>query len=231
MQASKTEALMAQQELVKMPIDDFKRLIANLDDAFANGHGAIFYDSDLAGTSIDLFAGAGTQFTEAEWTIVQDQRQILDQLLVFAFEDAPDYVVAGWAESDEEDVDDDNDDADLGADLVERVRLMVKGLPHIQSEWVARRHAVTNVIGDFNLRVIFEPETRRSTGLLRVDSFRPTGIRMSPLASTRSHFEVSVTKSDLHRIRAKIDIALEALGSMGVVDAADVDDEGIADDA
>lgn len=171
--------------------EELHEFIDKVDEAIAAGSCALYFDATFQVINLELFALDGTRFTEDEWDNVASDVDSLDQLMVFAFGDAPREFVVEWASGVVEE-----GAVERLADLVDYMR---DNMPALAGEWQARRGQLAPSIGDISASVVFEPARGSLVSIVRADAFFSTGVKLSPVGSTRKHFEARMSKADLKR--------------------------------
>lgn len=194
--------------------DDFNAVVRKVEAAFSGGFAAYYYSTSSSSHLIDVFDPQGAEFTASEWQRWGAGVAGMDQLVIFAFADAPDTVVESWGKE--------HGDR-LGAVAVARVHQMRDNMSSAAQEWGKRSRSPGNIVGDLTVDVVYNPNLMDAQGLLRVDSFIPSGTRRTPIGSSRHYLTAVVTRNDLKRLIHKLE---EAVAFMPVFD---LEGEGGAD--
>jgi len=186
----------AHDELLKMSDEAFQDRIAALDQAFASQSAAFFFNSQDGSHTIDLFRMDGTGVSDDdEYQLLRDFARDLDQLVIFAFSDAPDSVAHEWGEVHGE---------GLGDMAVHRASVMVDKMPNALRAWEFRQSAPGRILGDLSSVIVFAG-SHGICAQIRLDSFIPVGPRAIPSGSSRQFLDAMVTKNDIQYLIAQLE--------------------------
>lgn len=196
---------MTHQDLFELPPGRFEALLREVEEAFAVNNAAYFYDNTLGFTTIDYFRQPDGGEDDEAWFTAREFASSLDQLLIFAFESAPDSIVKKWGK-------------EHGQKTSERAVEMVKSvqelMPNARSEWDNRRADFGRILGDAQISVAFSPEHADFRAILRMNSFDPTGLRKVPTASSRQYFDVVLSPAEIQRLISKLESAASLVDFM-----------------
>lgn len=190
----------AHTHVLRMSAEEFTKLLAGLNQAFVADRAAIVWSEEGSAHEVNVFDDG-----EIDRTTLSELREFaasVDQLLVFAFSDAPESVVEDWG--------DEHGDG-LGKIAVERSRALADDAPDLRNEWSIRFDGIGNVLGAVETRMVYSFESSDFRLMLHLGAFQARGVRKVPVAASRQHVEVALSRRELRRL---IDLLQSAEASM-----------------
>lgn len=188
-------------EPVRLKSEEFSQLVSGLERAFSNHAAALVMDERLSGAELEVLdwdaTGLGKDAVEKYREVVQ----YFDQLILFAFADAPDEVISDWAA---------HYDASLKDEAKKRIETMRSDMPSLQSLWDAKTSSVIPVLSSLGYEIV---TTEANDEADRSVILSMSASKVSILGRVDRHSTQSITMrlwpSDLVLLKDQIDHTLE----------------------
>lgn len=189
-------------EPVRLKSEEFSQLVLGLERAFSRHAAALVVDERLPSAEIEVLDWEETGLEEEAVARYREVVEYLDQLLLFAFADAPTKVVADWA---------DTYDASLRDEAVQRIETMRNNMPSLRDLWDAKVSSVVPILSSLAYEVITsesEDDVSARSVLLSMSASR-LGILGRVDKSSTQMLAFRLWPSDLRLLRREIDHVLE----------------------
>jgi hypothetical protein len=189
-------------EPLRLKTEEFSELITGLERAFSRHAAALINDERLQSPEVEVLDWKETGFSEET---VEKFRQVvtyLDQLIVFAFADAPDEIVAEWAG---------RFDASLKDEAVKRVGIMRDDMPSLRSLWEAKTSSVVPLLGSVGYEVVTSEADGTANDKSLILSFSASKYSILGRVDTKSTQSITVRlwRSDLILLKREIEHVLK----------------------
>jgi hypothetical protein len=167
---------------VQIPRDAFDLLISRVDEAVGNHAIALVLNEDFPFRALDPIEMTSINFASID--LKEDPLDVveyLDQLMYFAFEEAPREVIASWGNQ---------DSRGLGDEAADRALFMRRNMPKLRSLWDSKSNALIPPLIHFE----YDAATTAS------------GDRYANIyfAASRISRTGAPDKSDMHRVRFQV---------------------------
>ncbi len=195
-------------EPVRLEGTDFQNLLELLEKAFSLYAAALVADEQSPVPTIEILDQTRAGFTDEAWERLQTAVESFHQMMLFAFEDAPDDLISRWARDYEESLQD---------EAVKRVRLIRDRMPTLRRLWESKRSSVVPILNSFDYEVIYSSESSDANILLAITVSRQPFLARSARSRTDS-ITIRLWPSDVALLKREIDHILEAhfrLGDQG----------------
>jgi hypothetical protein len=190
-------------EPVRLRSEEFSELVSGLEMAFSHHAAALVTDERLPSAEVQILDWEETGLNEEAVNKYREITAYLDQMILFAFADAPDQVISEWASS---------YDASLKDEALKRVGAIRTNMPSLRSLWDAKTLSVIPVLGSVAYEVVTtegEGDNSDRTVILSISA-----TKINSLGRVERNFIRSITvrlwPSDLILLKQEIDHALEA---------------------
>jgi hypothetical protein len=142
---------------VGIPRPVFDQLIVRLDKAVGEHGVALVLNENFPFRALDPIRANSIDLSGLQIDNADEVVENLDQLLYFAFEDAPRDVVASWANDGE---------ADLADEAFERVRFIRDNMPELAALWYAKSDSLIPPLIRFSYDAIPSEEGSSNTAVI-----------------------------------------------------------------
>jgi len=186
-------------EPVRLEGPDFQNLLELLEKAFSVHAAALVANEQSSVPTVEVLDRARTGLTDETWKRLQKAVDYFDQMMLFAFEDAPDDLISRWARDYDESLQD---------EAVKRVSLIRDRMPTLRRLWEAKRSSVVPILSSFDYEVVRGTDSSDSNVLLAITVSRQPFLARSARSRTES-ITVRLWPSDIALLKREIDHILE----------------------
>jgi hypothetical protein len=190
---------------VLLPLEEFEALVSKVNQAFERDAAALIVGR-LGAREIEVFdpqrAGFGGEWSRLRPVVLQ-----LDQLLVLAFEAAPEEVVSEWAAE----YSNGSSDEDLGDDVNRRVEILRTNAPALQRVWEAKSRSVLPGLGLPMYRVVREVGVGPSPPAQVLLSLALSPARLNDSPAPVAETTLELTRSDVALLQHILGEVIEKL--------------------
>jgi hypothetical protein len=190
-------------EPVRLSREAFVDLIKKVDQAFANNAAALVVDERYGLREVEVIDPTAAGFSDETWPELQPAVNYLDQLMLFAFDDAPDTVISTWARE---------YDSNLVHETIERVKIMRQAMPVLEGLWQAKSASVVPILNNFEYEVLTEIQQQgemQEPSVLAYLSVSRTGLYSRPDRNTIERVTFRLFASDIVLLKQALDHAFE----------------------
>ncbi len=190
-------------EPIRLKEEEFSQLIAGVERAFSRHAAALVLDERLPTAEVEVLDWDETGLDEKAAEKYREVVNYLDQVILFAFAEAPDQVVHDWASS---------YDASLKDEALKRVEAVRSSMPVLRDLWDAKASSIIPILSSVAYDIItVEGEDER---IARSVILSLSASKLGPLGRVDKDSTQSVTfrlwPSDLKVLRREIDHVLKA---------------------
>jgi hypothetical protein len=203
---------LSEYDLLNMPITDFTDKATQVDKYFRDSEAGFFFDRATGQQVMDIFAIPVDDEGISTLGDLVDFTDLLDDLSVFAFGEAPDSIIKEWGKAYGD------GDETAGSRVSELVGIVRDVMPSAGKEWRRKRGSIHGIVDDIRAFPVYSLDSGDLTVLLKLSKFDASPMRLVPVAGTRQNIEVPLTRSDLRRLMAKLQIADRAFEAEEAVD-------------
>ncbi len=132
-------------EPVRLKSQEFSQLILGLERAFSRHAAALVVDERLPSAEVEVLDWEETGLDEKAVEKYREVVDYLDQVILFAFADAPDQVVSDWASA---------YDASLKDEALKRIEAMRSSMPLLRDLWDAKVSSVIPILSSVAYEII-----------------------------------------------------------------------------
>jgi hypothetical protein len=148
---------------LRLPRPAFELLLVRLDEAVPKNAVRLLLHEDVSYRELVITRGDLVDLVDLKVESPEAEVKFLDQVLLFAFENAPDEVIADWASSyDEELVD----------EAVSRVRFARENMPNLGELWREKSTSVVPPLVGFGFDVVHDKTGRGKSASLYLSAGR-----------------------------------------------------------
>lgn len=188
-------------EPIRLKGEEFSQLITGLERAFSRDAAALVVDERLPTAEVDVLDWEETGLDEKAAERYREVVNYLDQVILFAFADAPDQVIHEWASY---------YDASLKDEALKRVEAIRSSMPVLRELWDAKASSVIPILTSVAYEIIAIEDEDDSAARSVILSLSAS--KLSPLGRVDKNSTQSVTfrlwPSDLKILKREIDHVL-----------------------
>jgi hypothetical protein len=189
-------------EPVRLKSEEFSELVSGLERAFSSHAAALVMDERLSGAELEVLDWDKTGLDKDAIEKYREIVQYFDQLVVFAFAQAPNDVISDWAA---------RYDASLKEEAISRVDIMRSDLPSLQNLWDAKTSSVIPILSSLGYEIVAATDVDGGADksvILRLSASKVNVLGQVDRYSTQS-VTMRLWPSDLVLLKDQIDHTLE----------------------
>jgi hypothetical protein len=143
---------------VVIPQERFAGLVDQLEQATRSNFATVTFDATYGYWFLDVFDRERVQLPDQDWTVVDN----LNQLLSFAFDDAPDDYIQQWATE---------ADARFADETIRRVNYLRSRMTALGSLWRAKTESVMPILARPEYEIALDPKGNQSSFVIALTAW------------------------------------------------------------
>lgn len=187
-------------EPLRLDLDEFTELVQALDLGIGRSAVALVVDDRYGYRELEVFDPSAIGWSTEQWGRFEPIVQDLDQLMVFAFADAPRSTIESWAK-------DASEDAQVALD---KVQVMRDKMPRLAKLWQAKTDSIAPTLSSLRYELQSSPADGAGECTLYL-SASISGLTGRIVPGSVERVSMKLWPSDLARLKRTIDVICEQL--------------------
>ncbi len=167
---------------VRLPLETFNELISRTDEGVGNHTIALIISENVSFRALDIVRPESLGLHPSEYERVSKMVDDLDQMLFFAFEDAPDEIVTEWASE---------RDKSLAEEAVRRVRHIRREMINLSRLWEEKSTSIISPMIGVDYDVLHDEKGAATSAIMYISAARIGGLGRPDLTdANRIRFQI-----------------------------------------